>query len=139
MLKQMETTTRTIAGQVFYLRPLPAFRAANLLGELAACFGPLAASLVLWLQKEEESSELGGAFRHLSGEQLENLLDKLLLQPGNLAVEVENEPQRLSRDLLNEMFCGDLAGLLQLAGEVLKLNYQSFFGKIGSLFGRETA
>ncbi|MCQ2559156.1 MAG: hypothetical protein MJ157_00335 [Clostridia bacterium] len=140
MLKQMETVSKTIAGYVFYLRPLPAFRAVNLLGEFAACFGPLAASLLPWLQKENwDWAEFSGAWRNLSGEQIENLLDKLLIQPGNLAVEMENEPHKLSRDFLNETFCGELTGLLQLVIEVLKLNYQSFFGKVGDLFGKETA
>ena len=40
-LKQLETREVTVGENIFYIRPLPAFKAANMTGELAALVLPL--------------------------------------------------------------------------------------------------
>ena len=44
-MKQMETTEKKIGESTFYIRPFPAFTAANISGELAAVIAPLLASI----------------------------------------------------------------------------------------------
>lgn len=44
-LKQLETREVTVGENIFYIRPLPAFKAANMTGELAALVLPLVSGL----------------------------------------------------------------------------------------------
>ena len=41
MLKQVEPTMVEVDGMKFYIRPFPAFKAANISGELASVLAPL--------------------------------------------------------------------------------------------------
>ena len=44
-LKQLETREVNVGENIFYIRPLPAFKAANMTGELAALVLPLVSGL----------------------------------------------------------------------------------------------
>ena len=93
-MKQLEPKQVTIGENDFYIRPLPAFKAANLSGELAALLMPLAAGLFsLFPDGGTEAGEKGlfdidvkdaapvitKAFSSLSGDKVEELLRHLLL------------------------------------------------------------
>ncbi len=56
-LKRLETREVTVGENIFYIRPLPAFKAANMTGELAALVLPLVSGLVprclTWIRKKE--------------------------------------------------------------------------------------
>lgn len=43
--------------------------------------------------------------------------------------------KRLDTDIANEVFCGELQDMLMLCAEVIRLNYSSFFKRIGTQFG----
>jgi hypothetical protein len=152
-MKQFEPTVKTIRDYTFYIRPFPAFKAANLSGELAAVILPVLSSItpmltntdkknngVLDTNIEDAAPAIAGAFSSISGDKLESLLKKLLTSNGNIAVELEpgGETQRLTDDLVNEIFCGETQDLFILAFEVIKINYAGFFGKLGSLSGSLT-
>ena len=59
-MKQMEPRIATVGDNTFYIRPLPAFKAANLTGELAALVLPLVSGLAPLLDKVDSSKEGGG-------------------------------------------------------------------------------
>lgn len=126
-MKQLESKIKTIGGNTFYIRPFSAFRAANLSGELVLTFLPLIKGLL-----GQENS-----LKDFSGDKLEAMLHKLLIDSGNIAVELngEKEVQRLGLDLAEEIFCQRLENLWELTMEVLRVNYGGFFEKLGSLFG----
>ena len=123
-MKRMEVTEKTIGENKFYLTPFPAFAAVNISGELAATLTPI----------------LGGLASGRSGATLERLMRKLLTESGNISVEgpiTEGEVMVLSKDLADEVFCGDVQDMFILAFEVIRLNFNGFFKKIGALFGSQ--
>lgn len=156
-LKQVEPTRVTIGDMDFYIRPFPAFKAANMTGELASVLAPLLSALVPMVseasQKEEKEGPadlldmdagkvaevmMNGTAIH--GDQLEKLMKKLLLG-GHIAVEIEGEDgdkeaTRLTQDLADEIFCGDVQEMFVLCFHVIKLNYSRFFGKFANQFGK---
>jgi len=80
----------------------------------------------------------------ISGDKLEHLLKKLLVQHRNISFEPvggpfetkkSSKPQLLTEDLANDMFCGDVQDMFILAFDVIKSNYSGFFEKLGNLFG----
>lgn len=154
-MKQTEPREVTISGTKFYIRPFPAFKAANLTGELASLLTPILTSLVPFINTGTEGDTNGlmdidigkaapniaGAFSGISGEKVELLLRKLLLQNKNIAVEVENESgesdaETLTEDIVNEIFCGEVQDTFLLAFEVIRLNFNGFFKKIVGRFGK---
>lgn len=151
-MKQMEPREVTVGENTFYIRPLPAFKAANLTGELAALVMPLISGLapllaavdsekegngLLDLNIEDAAPAIAGAFSSLSGDKLEAILKHLLIAGKNIAVEVPGEkPQVLTEDLANEVFCTDVQDMFVLAFEVIRTNYNGFFKKLGDRFGR---
>jgi len=42
---------------------------------------------------------------------------------------------RLTKDIVNEMFCGDIQDMFALAIEVVKVNYNGFCKKTAARFG----
>lgn len=152
-MKQFDTRSKTIEGNTFYVRPFPAFKAVNLTGELSAVIAPLLGALTPYIgtvvtsdkdgglfdvDVEEAAPAIAGAFSSISGDKLESIMKKLLTTYGNIAVELadENEAQKLTEDLVNEIFCGDVQGMFVLAFEVIRANYNGFFRKLGDLSGR---
>lgn len=151
-MKQFEPKQVTIGENTFYIFPFPAFKASNLSGELAALALPLVGSLAPFLGvKKPDGSETGlldvdvneaapaiaGAFNSISGDKIEGLMKKLLISGKNITVEVEDEdePQRLTEDMVNEIFCGEVQEMFVLAFEVIRVNFSGFFKKLGGQSG----
>ena len=148
-MKQLESRTATIGENVFYIRPLPAFKAANMSGELASLVLPLLAGLaplatganadkgLFDIDLEEAAPAIGDAFSSLSGDKLEAILKHLLIAGKNISVETPDseKPQLLTEDLANEVFCEEVQDMFLLAFEVIRTNYNGFFKKLGTRFG----
>lgn len=142
-MKQHEVKSeKTIDGNTFYIRPFPAFAAANISGELAAVLAPAIAGLAPLAMNAGESdvmnvdvSSFSGAMSGLSGDKVENLLKKLLTKHNNISVETEDGVKLLDNDLANEIFCGSAQDMFILAAEVVNVNFKGFFENIGNLFG----
>lgn len=158
-MKQMEVTEKKIGENTFYLKPFPAFVAVNISGELAALLTPFIGSLAPFIGGNINSGEtpeeknkgdildadvndvlpaFTKAFSSLSGDKFERLMKKLLIDHKNISVESESTEwnvKLLTYDLANEVFCGDVQDMYILCFEVIRLNFQGFFGKIGARFG----
>ena len=148
-MKQLESRTATIGENVFYIRPLPAFKAANMSGELASLVLPLLAGLaplatganrdkgLFDIDLEEAAPAIGNAFSAVSGDKLEAILKHLLIAGKNISVETPDseKPQLLTEDLANEVFCEEVQDMFLLAFEVIRTNYNGFFKKLGTRFG----
>lgn len=147
--KMMEPKETPVGGNIFYIYPFPAFKAANISGEVAALMTPMLASLAAALgtggEKHmmdmdigEAAPHIAGAFSSLSGDKVERLLRDLLLS-GNIGVRTEGmEAHQLTEDLSNEIFCGNIQDMFILAYHVIKVNYAGFFEKFGNLSGKVT-
>lgn len=156
-MKQMEATVVNVGEMRFYITPFPAFKAANISGELASVLAPLLSSLfpLVGAMKEEGKSVMdididsidaeraAEAIMNcpiISGDKLEALMRKLLLG-GHIVVKVtndegESEAQRLDMDLANELFCGEIQEMFALCFHVVELNYKGFFKKFAGLSGK---
>lgn len=151
-MKQLESREVTVGENIFYIRPLPAFKAANLSGELAALVLPLVTGLTSLIPDGTTAENMGNglfdidvkdagpaisaAFSSLSGDKIEAILKHLLIAGKNISVEVPGERvQILTEDLANEVFCEDVQDMFILAFEVIRTNYNGFFKKLGGRFG----
>ena len=150
-MKQFEAKTKQSGENVFYIRPFPALTAASLSGDLAAVLTPLLGSILpIALQNndgkekalfdmniDEMAPALTCAAATLSGEKIEYLVRKLLINHRNISVVAagSEKAELLTEDLLNELFCGDIQDMFILAAEVVRINFDGFFGKLGSQFG----
>ncbi len=151
-MKQLESREVTVGENIFYIRPLPAFKAANLSGELAALVLPLVTGLTSLIPAGTTAENMGNglfdidvkdagpaisaAFSSLSGDKIEAILKHLLIAGKNISVEVPGERVRiLTEDLANEVFCEDVQDMFILAFEVIRTNYNGFFKKLGGRFG----
>ena len=156
-LKQLEPTVEKVGEYEFYIKPFPAFKAANLTGELAAVLAPLLGAFAPLIDETEKSDQKegksGGLFdvdagkaaaaigncSGISGDKLELLMRKLLIG-GNIVVEIENEegeiePHTLDMDTANEIFCGNIQDMFVLCFHVIKLNFNGFFKRFAALSG----
>lgn len=151
-MKQLESREVTVGENIFYIRPLPAFKAANLSGELAALVLPLVTGLTSLIPAGTTAENMGNglfdidvkdagpaisaAFSSLSGDKIEAILKHLLIAGKNISVEVPGERvQILTEDVANEVFCEDVQDMFILAFEVIRTNYNGFFKKLGGRFG----
>lgn len=145
-LNQLDFHSKTIGDNTFYIRPLPAFKAANLSGELAAVLLPLISGIAPLVSSDKGLDDLNsdevapvvtGAFSSLSGDKVESLLKKLLVQGKTVSVETpDNDDARLlTEDLANEVFSANVQDMFVLAFEVIKTNFGGFFDKISALSG----
>ena len=147
-MKQLEPTVEKVGGKKFYITPFPAFKAANLTGELASVLAPLLGVLAplvndgsLMNVDAGKAAEAMANCTVIDGDKLERLMQKLLLG-GHIVTEVQNEDgeiegQRLDMDLANEIFCGEVQDMFVLCFHVIKLNFNGFFKKFASLSGKE--
>lgn len=155
-LRQTEPDIKIIGGREFYITPFPAFKAVNISGSLVSVLAPLVgavAPLVGKLNKEKlvdmeisnEDLELIletiASCPALDGDKAEELVRKLLLG-GHIVVEIEDEdgnsePERLTADLVNEIFCGNIQDMIILCFYVVQLNFKGFFKKPTSQSGGE--
>lgn len=148
-MKQLESRSATIGENTYYIRPLPAFKAANMSGELAALVLPLLAGLapaftggnadkgLFDIDLEEAAPAITNAFSSLSGDKVEVILKHLLLGGKTVSVQTPNDekPQLLTEDVANEVFCEEVQDMFLLAFEVIRINYNGFFKKLGTRFG----
>lgn len=144
-LKQLEPVVEQLGEYSFYITPFPAFKAANLSGELASTLTPLLTALVPLLGSGDEEEGGGGLFdidvtkaasaisscAAIDGNKIEKLAKALLLS-GNVSVEYTDEngnqqAERLNSDLVNEIFCGEVQDLFILCFYVIRLNFNGFF------------
>lgn len=162
-MKRMEVTVQKIGENTFYLRPFAAFTAANISGELVALFTPMLGSLaplvpeagagkgdiapeegenapvsIMDLDVDKALPALADAFSGLSGAKFERIMMKLLIDHGNISVESEAtdwETKIMTRDIADEVFCGEVQDMFILCWYVIKLNFSGFFKKLGTRFG----
>lgn len=150
-MKQQEATRVGIGDYNFYITPFAAMTAANMTGDLAGLATPLLVSLAPILGKainqengsvldtdiSGETSTIGAAFSTITGDKLERLLKKLLIDYRNISYEgIDDEkPHILDKDAVNEVFCGEVQDMFVLAYHVIKLNFSGFFRKLSSQFG----
>lgn len=155
-MKQLQTTEKQIGEAIFYIRPFPAFTAANLSGELTVLFTPLLGGLAAIVGNEKSKGADGkidimnldidsalpafcNALTGISGDQMERIMKKLMVDHKNISVscaQTKGNAQVLTMELANEVFCQDLGGMFILCYEVIKVNYGDFFGKLGLQSGK---
>lgn len=157
-LRQMEPTMERIGEKKFYITPFSAFKAANLTGELASVLAPLLGALAPLVGESSQKGESGqkdtglmdidagkavaamSGCSSISGDRLEALMKKLLLSD-NIVVEAPDEdgnvrPERLDRELADELFCGEVHEMFLLCFYVIRLNFNGFFKNLTALSGR---
>lgn len=145
-MKQMETVEKRIGEALFYIKKFPAFYAANLSGELTTLLAPIISGIATLLSVsgdeehpldisiEDAIPVISSAFESISGDKLESLLRKLLINRQNVSVvckETDGIVKVLDYDLANEVFCGSIEDMYVLAFYVIKENYNGFFEKLG--------
>ena len=159
-MRQMEPTEVNVGDKIFYITPFPAFKAANLTGELASVLAPILGAIAPLVgddgsDTDEEgnktsrdlmdvdavkAAEAISGCSAISGDKLEKLMKKLLLG-GHIVVEVpdedgEIEPQRMDDDIANEIFCGDVQDMFVLCFHVIRLNFNGFFKRFAAPSGK---
>lgn len=147
-MKQMDPIKEKIGETNFYITPFPAFKAANMTGELASVLAPLLGVLAplvggstgLMDIDAGQAAEAMANCTSINGDKLEKLMHKLLLG-GHIVAECENEegemePQRLTEDLANELFCGNVQDMFVLCFHVIKLNFNGFFKRLAAQSGK---
>lgn len=148
-LKQLEPIMEQIGKFNFYITPFPAMKAANMTGELTGVAGPIIGCI---LPLAGGVSSLGDIdvvkaaqalqYANIDGDKLERLSRKLILG-GNVVVEYideetgKKEAERLTEDLANEIFCGEVQDMFVLCVHVIKINFGGFFEKLLNQFGAE--
>ena len=146
-MKLQDATEVVVNENHFYVRPFPAFRAANISGEVIKVIIPIIGSVLPFVSTSGDTSvldtdlatiapEITKAFESLSGDAVEKLLRDLLVKGNNIAVDFNGETKPLTEDLVNELFCGDVQDMYILAFHVIKINYGGFFGKLGTQSGK---
>jgi hypothetical protein len=159
MLKQNEVTKKKIGENTFYIRPFPAFVAANISGELTQVLAPVLSGLAPLLNAgnngdgdgdgepvnrlmetnlDDALPAFSNALSSLSGDKFEHLMRRLLVENKNISVSGEltsGEAEWLDSNLADEIFCGELQDMFILCFEVIKINFSGFFKKIAGRFG----
>lgn len=163
-MKRMETTEKVIGENTFYIRPFAAFTASNVSCEAIAVLSPIIGGLAPLfgnMEKEETSKadnkgegsdamnwmdmdieealpSITDALSSVSGDKVEHLMKRLLVDYGNISVEgpdTDGNVKKLDRDLADEVFCGEIQDMVILCYEVIKLNFRGFFKKLGARSG----
>lgn len=87
-MKQLDFREKKIGDNTFYIRPLPAFKAANISGEVASVLMPVIGTLAPLITSEKGAEDMSledaapmisNTFSALSGAKVEGLLKKLSL------------------------------------------------------------
>ena len=153
-MKQFVPNDVTVNEYQFHIFPFPAFRAANMSGELINVLGPVLGGLasligddsgngkegssLLDVDVEKSAPAIAGAFSSVSGDKIESVLRKLLISGRNITVDIDGETTYLTEDYLNEIFCGSIESMYILAFHVIKANFGGFFKKFKNLSGIAT-
>lgn len=158
-LRQTEPEIKTIGGMEFYITPFPAFKAVNISGSLVSVLAPVIGTLAPLAGKRNKNNleeladtevsdkdlthalEAMASCPALDGDKTEALVRKLLIG-GHIVVKTEDEdgntsPEKLTMDLANEIFCGNIQDMLVLCFYVIQLNFKGFFKKLASQSGGE--
>ena len=146
-LKQMEAQKVNIGDNTFYIKPFPAFKAANITGDLASVLSPLIGVIaplvgngdLMDIDVNKAAEALSGSTA-INGDKLESLMSKLLLGE-NIVIEYEDDDgkthqEMLNRDLADEVFCGNVQDMFVLCVYVIKLNFNGFFERLATLSGK---
>lgn len=142
-LKQMVVEPVEIAGVKYYILPFPAFKSANVSGELASVLGPVLGVFTPFLGESKnimdvDANKAASAMANvqISGSNIERLMRQLLLG-GHISFEIEGESaEELTEDAVNELFCGDVQNMFVLCFHVIKLNFNGFFKRFTDLSGK---
>ncbi len=149
-MKLMEVTEKKIGECTFYIKPFPAFVSSNISGEIATVIIPVLGALAPLMGGNGDDFDIGNVnvedaipaisnvLSDISGDKIEKLMKKLLINYKNISVECEatnGETKVLDYDLANEIFCMELENMYILCYEVIRLNYGGFFEKLGTRFG----
>lgn len=154
-MKLIEPRKVAVGENTFYIRPLPAFRAANLTAELASLVMPMLSGLAPLLDSvgtkeneglmdvniEDAAPAVAGAFSSISGDKVEAILHHLLVTGGNIAYDDPDTGKALTltEESANELFCQDVQDMFLLAFEVIRTNYNGFFKKLADRSGNLVA
>lgn len=142
MLKQLEPKMVTLCDTEFAIYPFGAMKAANLSGELIKFFGPIVSGVVPLVLGSDDVMNMDlknamplvmGAFSVMDGDTVEKLLNKLLLGENITCSHITENgrvQEKLSVDILNDVFCQNIDDMYRLAYEVIKVNYAGFFEKL---------
>lgn len=147
-MRQVEPIVEKVGDFKFYITPFPAFKAANLTGELASVLAPLLGAIAPLVGGNSGlmdidagvAAEAMAGCTSINGDKLEKLMQKLLLG-GHIVAEVPNEegevePQRLTEEIANEVFCGEVQDMFILCFHVIKLNFNGFFKRLANQSGK---
>lgn len=144
-VKQFVPTEVKVGCVKFLIHPFPAFKAANISGELISLVSPVIGGIISMLpaegkaldvEIEDAAPHLATAFSSINGNKVEVMLRKLLVDNQNVVV-MEGDPEYLTEDLANNLFCGETQLMYVLAYHVIRSNFSGFFGKIGNLSGKQ--
>lgn len=157
-MKQTNATQKAIGENTFYIRPFGAFTAANISAELVSLLSPVIGVIAPVLNALPEETEEGKtasfdimnmdaekvvaaatpSLSRLSGDKLEVMMKRLMIDYGTVSIEgdiTDGKAMRLTEDLANEVFCGEIQDMFLLCFEIIKVNYNGFFKKLGGQFG----
>jgi hypothetical protein len=141
-----------MGGHTYFVRPFGGWKSANMSGEIFALLTPILASVaplvnggvnteggvsILDIDAEKAAPAIANAMSGLSGDKVEKLMKKLLVDYQNISVQLEgkNDAELLTADLADELFCGETQDMFILVFDVIKANYSSFFKRLGGQFG----
>jgi hypothetical protein len=151
-MKQTETKTVNIGDYEFYIRPFPAFTAAKVSAKVISALSPVAGILTALVGENSgglmniDVSKIAPALSAINGVAVENTLKELILNYGLISakkiqnlnedtIKSDGKVQKLNEDLANEIFCQELEKMLELAFEVIKVNFPNIFDKLKNLSG----
>lgn len=169
-MKRTEVEEYKIGENRFFVRRFPAFTAANISGELIRVLSPILSTVAVALGNFDASAidttnmtlddiskmdisnvmdmdiekivpSLSNALAGVSGNELQEIIEKLIVRYDNVSVNCEAtdwNTARMTKDLADEVFCGDIQDMYILCFYVIKLNFRNFFKRFGSLFGSRT-
>lgn len=149
-MKQFDPVEKTIGEYTFYIRPLPAFKASKLSGELVALVAPLVGGLapllgdtkddaasIFDVDVTEAAPAIAGAFSALSGDKLEKLMKALLTEYRTIAYQgpEDDNAKVLTEKEVDAIFAGEVQNMFILAYHAIGVNFGDFFGSFGRRFG----
>ena len=153
MIELGKRTEVEVSGYSFYIEHFDPFTAISVLGDLQKIVTPILGKFTENLATEGDTDVMDSDFQnlmsakgalssvfnalheHVDGETLVKTL-KLLLRKELIAVSIEGaKPERLTDEVIIRIFNGDIGGILELAYQVVKVNYEGFFTTAANRFG----
>lgn len=145
-----ERTAVFIGDNKFYVQNIPPFKALKVLGDLQKLVSPIIAEVgdsvtgVEGLMNKDSMSYdvmgkvMKGAFtslyKYVDGDALERTL-KMLLDSQYVAVEINGKPTPLNEQAVAQVFNGNIMEMLELAWQVVQINYSDVFTMAATHFG----